>query len=218
LCNRPTTVCGTPESSRSAFSTSFKAIAERRRLVAVCTVCGKLYLKHSWKQIYVRHLLMTAECQNLAIITAELDKQLVPLEELRKLAGVSDAEKSTIRSEHLGEPLPAGTWSSPIRQFPTPGVVLRLIREPDRKKMLSRLYLEYQFLCSFVHFSTHPRTFKGFFNDREPFGRMFTSGQLENMFQKEIAGPAFGSISSASCKVLLKWLPFIKATSNCGER
>jgi hypothetical protein len=30
----------------------------------------------------------------------------------------------------------------------------------------------------------------GFFDDREPFGRMFTSGQLENMFQKEIAGPA----------------------------
>jgi len=149
-----------------------------------------LYLKHSWKQIYVRHLLMTAECQNLATITAELDKQLVPLEELRKLAGVSDAERATIRSEHLGDPLPAGTRSSPIPQFPTPGVVLRHIREPDRKMMLSRLYLEYQFLCSFVHFSPHPRTFKGFFNDREPFGRMFTSGQLENMFQKEIAGPA----------------------------
>ena len=56
--------------------------------------------------------------------------------------------------------------------------------------MLSRLYFEYQFLCSFVHFSTHPRTFKGFFDDREPFGRLFTTGQLGEMFQKEIAGPA----------------------------
>jgi len=178
-------------------------------LYAICLVLEQpsfldLYLKHSWKQIYVRHLLMTAECQNLATITAELDKQLVPLEELRKLAGVSDAEKATIRTEQLGEPLPAGTRSSPIRQFPTPGAVLKHIREADCKKMLSRLYLEYQFLCSFVHFSTHPRTFKGLFNDREPFGRMFTSGQLENMFQKEIAGPAI-------------WVDFLSIVQSAAE-
>jgi len=147
------------------------------------------YLKHSWKQIYVRHLLMTAECQNLPTLMQELDKQLVALEELRKLAGVSDEEKATIRSEQLGEPLPPA-MSRPIRQFPTPGAVLRKIREPDRKRMLSRLYFEYQLLCSFVHFSTQSRVFKGIFDNREPFGRMFTTNQLENMFQKEIAGPA----------------------------
>ena len=128
----------------------------------------------------------------------------MPLEELRKLAGVSDDEKATIRSDQLGEPLPTGMLSKPIQQFPTPGVALRIIREPDRKRMLSRLYLEYQFLCSFVHFSTHPRTFKGLFDDREPFGRMFTTGQLENMFQKEIAGPAI-------------WVDFLSIVQSAAE-
>jgi hypothetical protein len=178
-------------------------------LYAICLVLEQpsyldLYLKHSWKQIYVRHLLMTAECRNLSVLTAELDQQLVPLEDLRKLAGVSDEEKATIRTEQLGEPLPTGMSSKPISQFPTPGVALRIIRDLDRKKMLSRLHLEYQFLCSFVHFSTQPRTFKGFFNDREPFGRMFTSGQLENMFQKEIAGPAI-------------WVDFLSIVQSAAE-
>lgn len=80
--------------------------------------------------------------------------------------------------------------STPIKPFPTPGAVVRKMRDPDRKRMLTQLYFEYQFLCSFVHFSPHPRTFMGLFDDREPFGRMFTTGELENMFQKEIAGPA----------------------------
>ena len=178
-------------------------------LYAICLVIEQLsyldlYLKHYWKQIYIRHLLMTAECQSLPSITAELDKQLVPLEELRKLAGVTDEEKATIRSDQLGQPLPTGTLSIPIKQFPTPGIVLRIIREPDRKRMLSRLYLEYQFLCSFVHFSTQPRMFKGFFDDREPFGRMFTTGELENMFHKEIAGPAI-------------WVDFLSIVQSASE-
>jgi len=116
---------------------------------------------------------------------------------------VSDEEKATIRSEQLGGPLPPGISSSPIKKFPTPWKALTLICE-DRKRMLSRHYFEYQFLCSFVHFSTHPRTFKGFFDDREPFGRMFTTGQLEAMFQKEIAGPAI-------------WVSFLSIVQSAAE-
>lgn len=164
-------------------------------LYALCLVLEQppylnVYLKDSWKQVYVRHLLMDAECKNLPAITAELDKQAPSLEGLRKLAGVTDEEKATIRSEQLNEPLPSGVQSAPIAHFPTPGVALKHIRDVDRKKMLCRLYFEYQSLCSFVHFSTHPRAFKAIFDSREPFSKLFTSEQLENMFQKEIAVPA----------------------------
>jgi len=142
--------------------------------------------------------------QKPATLIVELDKQLVPLEELRKLAGVTEQEKTTIRCEQLAEPLPPGTVSAPIGQFPTPGVAMRLIRDPDRKRMLRRLYFEYQSLCEFVHFSTHPRTFKGIFDNREPFGRLFTTAQLESMFQKEIAGPAI-------------WIDFLSIVQSAAE-
>jgi len=178
-------------------------------LYAICLVLDQpsyldLYLKHAWKQIYIRHLLTEAECKNLPTVIAELDKQLVPLEELRKLAGVTDQEKATIRSEQLAEPPPQGMVSAPIVQFPTPGVALRFIRDPDRKRMLRRLYFEYQSLCEFVHFSTHPRSFKGIFDSREPYGRAFTAGQLESMFQREIAGPAI-------------WIDFLSIVQSAAE-
>jgi hypothetical protein len=180
-------------------------------LYAICLVLDQpsyldLYFKHSWKQTYVRHLLMSAECKNLPVVMVELDKQLTPLEGLRNLAGVTDQEKATIRCEQLGEPLPPGMVRVPIRQFPTPGAALGVIRDPDRKRMLSRLYFEYQFLCGFVHFSTQPRSFKGIFDHRERFGELFTAEQLENMFQKEIAGPAtwvdFLSIEQSAAEIV----------------
>jgi hypothetical protein len=178
-------------------------------LYAICLVLDQpsyldLYLKHAWKQIYVRHLLMGTECKNLPTVIAELDKQLVALEGLRNLAGVTDQEKATIRSEQLAEPLPSGMASAPIGQFPTPGIALRVIRDPDRKRMLHRLYFEYQSLCEFVHFSTHPRTFRGLFDNRQPYGLMFTTGQLESMFQKEIAGPAI-------------WIDFLSIVQSAAE-
>lgn len=178
-------------------------------LYAICLVLDQpsyldLYFKHSWKQTYVRHLLMSAECKNLPTIMSELDRQLLPLEELRQLAGVTDQEKETIRCEQLGETLPLGMVSAPIKQFPTPGVALRIIRDPERKRMLSRLYFEYQFLCGFVHFSTRPRTFKGIFDKREQFGHLFTGQQLESMFQKEIAGPAI-------------WVDFMSVVQSAAE-
>jgi hypothetical protein len=52
-----------------------------------------VYLKDSWKQIYVRHLLMTTECSKLPTLMAELNKQLDALESLRKLAGFALARE-----------------------------------------------------------------------------------------------------------------------------
>jgi hypothetical protein len=70
--------------------------------------------------------------------------------------------------------------------------------------MLSRLYFEYQFLCGFVHFSTQPTSFKGIFDQREPFGQLFTAEQLDSMFQKEIAGPTI-------------WIDFLSIVQSAAE-
>jgi hypothetical protein len=178
-------------------------------LYAICLVIEDgsnldSYLKDSWKQIYIRDLLMAEECQNLPTIMSVLNGQSESLEKLRLLAGVSDEEKLTIRCEQLDEPLPAGVTRKIIPPFPTPGRVLKRIKNEDRKQMLKRLYFEYQFLCSFVHFSTRPRTFKGIFDSREPFRQMFTATELDEMFQKEIARPAL-------------WIDFLSVAQGAAE-
>jgi hypothetical protein len=110
---------------------------------------------------------------------------------LRKLAGVTDEEKATIDESELGTPLPPGFNPKPIPNFPTPGGIIRQIRNANRRKMLLRLYPEYQFLCTYVHASPHSRCYRALFDKRQSFGQqLFTSGQLEKMFMKEIAAPA----------------------------
>ena len=56
--------------------------------------------------------------------------------------------------------------------------------------MLMRLYPEYSFLCGFVHFSPASVVLASLLDSRQPFRAMFTSSQIEEMYQKEVAGPA----------------------------
>jgi hypothetical protein len=116
-------------------------------------------------------------------------------------SGVTPDERQTIEAEELGRPLPAGVAATCIAPFPTPkGVIARLV-DADRKKMLLRLYPEYTFLCGFVHFSPAGVILASLLDPRQPFRAMFTSGQIEEMFQKEIAGPAlwFDVLSIVQC-------------------
>ena len=57
-------------------------------------------------------------------------------------------------------------------------------------RMLTRLYPEYQFLCSFVHVSPHPGMFKVMLDDRHPIRNRLNGVNMNHMFQGEIAGPA----------------------------
>ena len=169
-----------------------------------------LYLKDGWKRLYVRHLWFREESKGLPRITVGLDHVEPSLEAMRMLAGVSDEEKLTIDVEELGVTPPPGFQAKPIRWFPTPGDVLDRIKDSERKRMLARLLPEYEFLCSFVHVSPHSKVFPALFDRRQIFGEMFTSGQREEMFQKEIAGPALclGLLSIVqSCSELVPVYP-----------
>jgi hypothetical protein len=163
-----------------------------------------LYLKDGWKRLYVRHLWFREESKGLARITEGLSHVEPFLEGMRILAGVSDEEKLTIDVEEMGVVPPSGFQLKPIRWFPTPGDVLDRIKDPERKRMLARLLPEYEFLCSFVHVSPHSKVFPALFDHRQPFGAMFTTGQREEMFQKEIAGPAL-------------WLGLLSIVQSCCE-
>lgn len=162
------------------------------------------YLKNEWKLLYIRDLLMRGECQDLPEVMHVLDKQAASMEQLRALAGVSEEEKETIKSEALGIPLSPGLQRRSIRKFPTPAGVLDRLKNTNRKRMLCRLYLEYQFLCSDVHVSPHSVSFKALFDSQEPFGQMFSTAQLDDMFHNEIAGPAV-------------WIDFLSIVQSCAE-
>ena len=163
-----------------------------------------LYLKNDWKFLYVRDLLQRAECADIQELMAVLDAQAGSLEQLRQLAGVTDEEKEITRCEALGLPTPKGFSARPIRPFPTPAAVLDRIKDTGRKQMLSRLYLEYSFLCVHVHFSPRSVSFRGLLDSRESFAGLLSTEQLELMFQKEIAQPSI-------------WISFLSIVQSCTE-
>jgi hypothetical protein len=147
-------------------------------------------LKDGWKKHYIRFQIMREECQALPRVIADLDKTQIQLEGYRRVSGVTDNEKQTVDEAVLGVTLPPGFQREEIREFPTPKKVIRQIRDPERKRMLQRLYPEYQFLCGFVHFSPLSRTLTTLLDERQIPSRWSTTGQKDQMFQNEIIGPA----------------------------
>ena len=132
--------------------------AQIETLYAICLIIEipetlSNYEKDGWRKLFIRRILMREECRSLSRVTKGLAEVDEWLEKLRIISGVSDVEKQTIEAEELGVPLPTGTVRAPISEFPTPKRVINRVTDPTRKRMLMRLYPEYQFLCGFVHFS-----------------------------------------------------------------
>jgi len=53
--------------------------------------------------------------------------------------------------QELGVPAEPGFAPARIRKFPSPMRIISVINTPSQKKVLQRLYPEYQYLCSFAH-------------------------------------------------------------------
>jgi hypothetical protein len=162
------------------------------------------YLKDGWKKLFIRHIAMREECLTLPRVTEGLSKQLQWIDQMQIASGVTNAERQTIEAEELGISLPAGIAPTHIAQFPTPKKVIARVANADRKRMLMRLYPEYTFLCGFVHFSPASVILSSLLDPRQPFRTMFTSGQIEEMFQKEIAGPSL-------------WFDILSVVQSCSE-
>lgn len=148
----------------------------------------RLLLKSGWKKKYTRFLLDREEHVNLKRFNEYFNKTALPfIEELRKMAGVTDDEKITIEHEELGTPLPAGVALAKIEKFPTPAAVISKIKNPDQKSMLERLYPDYQYLCSFVHGDSEVTLFKTALDKRSPYQKTLTSDAIEDFFQRQVA-------------------------------
>jgi hypothetical protein len=183
--------------------------AQVETLFALCLVIEQPptldgYMKDGWKKLFVRHIAMREECSSLPRVVQGLAKLEKWIQQMQIASGVTDAERQTIEAEELGQSLPAGVVPTHIAPFPTPKNVIRKIVDADRKQMLMRLYREYSFLCGFVHFSPASVLLASLLDSRQPFRTMFTSGQIEEMYQKEIAGPAM-------------WLDVLSIIQCCSE-
>ena len=163
------------------------------------------YLKHSWRQTYVRYLLQQQETDNLPRFRSWIEGEARGLlDKLRIIAGVTDAERATIDSEELGQPVPPGMTAVPIPMFPTPKIAIRRALESSRKQMLMRLYPEYQVLSSYVHGSSSQlRISKSLLNPRSKYRRYFSSAGLDNLFQR-VAEEAI-------------WLSYLSIVQSCTE-
>ena len=180
--------------------------AQVETLYALCLIIEEpksldVYLKDGWKKLFIRHIVMREEGGSLPRVAEGLRKTEKWLEQLRITSGVTQPEKQTVEFDELGTNLPIGVTPERIAPFPTPKRVIDKITDPERKGMLMRLYPEYQFLCGFVHFSPVTVILASLLDRRQPFRQEFTSGQITEIYQKEIAGPAMwlNEISVIQC-------------------
>lgn len=149
------------------------------------------YLKDGWKKSYVRHLVARQEWGGIARVSESLGNEAVSLEKFRMLIGVSEGEKATVEFQELGLPLPEGVAPEVIRQFPTPKKVIEAVGNASRKRMLQRLYPEYQYLCGFVHVSPIGRDLGVLLDPTHVAASLSTPTQRQYIGQQLIVEPAF---------------------------
>jgi hypothetical protein len=150
------------------------------------------YVKDGWKKHYIAMLLQKEETKALRRFD-EFSNVLAPkfLEEGRRLCGITEAERLTLDNEQLGTPLPAGMTRQKIATFPTPAGSITKIAVGDRRKMLERLYPEYQELSSFTHGLPHSNLLKGLLDPRSLHRKLFTETEAKDTAVKDVTERAF---------------------------
>jgi len=150
-----------------------------------------LFLKSGWKKQYIQFLMIREESINIPRFDEFANRSGVQSQEsLRRFLGVSDQEKSTIECEELGTAMPMGLKKESIAGFPTPAKIIGKIVNPDLKSMLERLYLEYQWLCSFAHGDQIATFFRTVLDERSPSAKFIDSEKRADLFQRQIAEPS----------------------------
>jgi hypothetical protein len=68
--------------------------------------------------------------------------------------------------------------------------VIEQVLDPERKRMLKRLYPEYKRLCAYAHGSVQNWIAKTAFWEASPYRKLHTDGERETKYLKDIAEPA----------------------------
>jgi hypothetical protein len=173
-----------------------ESVAMRIQLEGLYTLCLLIeqpqhvdrFVKEAWKRQYIRYLLMREETKGLdRFVEAQSDVQ--ELSRLLKLAtvwNVTEAERLTIEYDELETSLPPAFVREPIRNFPTPGGVIKELPAGPKRAMLELLYIEYQDLCAYAHGRPIAGFNKTVFDVRSPLRNMFPMAEIQKTFQQRI--------------------------------
>lgn len=150
----------------------------------------RLFLKNGWKKKYIRFLLQREETGHLARFSEYFTKTAQPfMDQLQARSSVTEDERRTIEYDQLGaSPGPPFTPTR-IERFPSPTQIIERSVEASQKRMLERLYPEYQYLCSFAHGDTEAMLFRAASDPRSPLQGALSSGQSEDFYQRLILEP-----------------------------
>ena len=181
--------------SSGSKPTSVDALALARlqleSLYAICLMVEdpkwiSVYIKDGWKKMYKLFLCQRQEYGDLPRAREKLEREFLPaIRNLQELCGVKEEEKATIEVEELEIPVPSGKGVS-ITSFPTPGRIIKKIHDADRRKMLMRLYAEYDQLSSYVHGLPSSEMLRRILGDHHDS----STGEREIIFDERVAGPA----------------------------
>lgn len=145
------------------------------------------YLRDGWRKAYVKFILQREETKKLPRFD-EYSKNIAPtyLTQLRDLFGITEAQQRTIDHDELGTPLLPTVKADRIRPFPTPGRIIEKLPHGDRRRMLERLYFEYQRLSSFAHGLPEANLFKEMSREHSPYNKLFDKDKIRETRHREI--------------------------------
>jgi len=147
----------------------------------------RLYVKNAWKSKYVRFLLQRIECEKLPRFTEYFRSDGInTLNALQSKSFVTDEERKVIEAQQLGIKQEEGWKKYKIAPFPAPHTVLQECSDSDLKRMLTRLYAEYEYLCSFAHGVNDSPLFRTMSDPRSPYRHYSSSSQIEDFYQRQI--------------------------------
>jgi len=167
------------------------------------------FVAEAWKRQYVGWMLIREETKSLSRLTEANAKEQARLIALAQIWGISDEQRITIELQELEAEVPPGFVRQPIKPFPTPGQLISEIAEGPKKRMLERLYPEYQELCAYAHGRPVAGFGKGIFDDRSPSRRDFLAfhegTDIHDRFSRSVVAPAqlfsLASIAQATAEL-----------------
>jgi hypothetical protein len=149
------------------------------------------YLQDYWHKLYIRFLLQREEFRLLPRWDEYLREIPKWIEAQRVHVGLTAIQQLSVEHEELGTPMPAGVAAQAIPKFPTPGRAIGKVTNPQKRRMLERLYPEYVRLCSFAHGLAEATFSKQMFNERSSFRSLISEQQRREAFDKTVTSDAF---------------------------
>lgn len=148
----------------------------------------------AWMRQYTRWMLYREELKTIDRFRPEVDREYPRLMMMMNIWGITNEQRLTIEFREMEVDPPTGFVPQPIKPFPTPGKVIEELPDGGRRRMLIRLYPEYQELCSYAHGRPVAGFGKAIFDDRSPsrrdFVKVYGETAVHDMFQQQILGAA----------------------------